>query len=259
MPCSSDISEIETSGRPRPDRDQLVLDHLQIATSVAGRYRERGADLQDLVQVARLALVEAAGRYQPEKGDFLSFAMPTITGMLKKYFRDKGWMVRPPRQIQESQRQIEQARSELTQTLGRSPKVTEIADLLDLPRLEVDRAEAARSCFHPISLDAPSSSFVTPAESLAQPSTEFDSIEARVIIERACQQLNAVDRQVVSLRFYEQRTQQEIADLLGMTQMQVSRTLTRILSNMRDSVTSPGGPDPHQPCVNDAAHHSYAA
>ncbi len=254
----ANTSEIPTGCRPSLDRDQLVLDHLQFATSAASRYRERGADLQDLVQVARLALVEAAGRYQPEKGDFLSFAMPTITGTLKKYFRDKGWMVRPPRQIQESQHQIERARSELTQTLGRSPNAAEIADLLGLPRLEVDRAEAAQSCFRPISLDAPSSS-VTASDTLAQPPAEYDLIEARVMIERAGRHLNGQERRVVSLRFYEQRTQQEIADLLGMTQMQVSRLISRILVNMRDAVTAIEGSDLPQPSGADATPQPHAA
>ncbi len=217
-------------------RERIVLEHLQAATSVACRYRERGEDLQDLIQVARLGLVEASRRFDPGQGDFLSFAVPTMTGMLKKHFRDHGWMVRPPRRIQELQKRVEQTRSALLQTLNRTPSYAEIADAMGVEMDQVERAEAARSCFRPMSLDAPSPSGRYPSDSLTELSIDFESAEARTMIDRACRGLSAQDRRMLLLRFYDQQTQQEIAEAMGITQMQVSRSLSRILQTLREGL-----------------------
>ncbi len=215
-------------------REKIVLDHLHAASSVAYRYRERGEDLQDLIQVARLGLVEASRRYDPQQGDFLSFAVPTMTGMLKKHFRDHGWMIRPPRRIQELQKQVEQTRSALLQTLNRAPTQAEIAGRMGVDPEQVKQAEAARSCFHPLSLDGPSPSGRYPFDSLSELPLGFEAAEARAVISQACRDLSPQDRQMILLRFYEEQTQQEIATAMGMTQMQVSRSLARILTTLRE-------------------------
>lgn len=229
---------------PAPQRAELrravVLDHLDVADSLARRYRHRGADEADLVQVAHLALVEAVERFDPERGDFVAFAVPTILGSLKRYFRDHGWMVRPPRRIQDLQAEIGPAWAELSQELRQTPSTHELAQRLDRETSEVAEACGARGCFRPTSLDAPFGDGPgSLATTLADTESAFDLVDIATTLGPACRVLSPTDRQLLHLRFFRQLTQREIAAELGVSQMQVSRSLTRILDTLRHQLEHP--------------------
>lgn len=216
---------------------------MPVARSIAARFRSRGLDEQDLEQVAFLALTRAARRYDPdhERG-FLAYAVPTIRGELKKHFRDNGWTVRPPRRVQELQGRIRPAREDLAQELGREPQDEEIADRLVEPEDDVRAAQQTEGCFTPSSLDRPADEDTgTPlGELLPGDTREKDAAEARLVLAPAIQRLDERDRRILSLRFFEDRTQQEIAHEIGVTQMHVSRLISGILADMHDEITGAG-------------------
>jgi RNA polymerase sigma-B factor len=214
---------------------QLIETNAAVARSMASRYRNRGIDLDDLEQVALLGLTKAAQRFDPAAGhDFLSFAVPTVRGELRRHFRDSGWMVRPPRRVQDLQTRIAGAQEELEPRLGRSPRPSEIAAHLEEDTSDVVEALAADGCFTPTSLDAPvadgSSSL---GDLLGDEDRALAQAEAKVMLEPLMRGLTARDRRIVRLRYYQEQTQQEIADSVGLTQAQVSRVLTRILADLR--------------------------
>jgi RNA polymerase sigma-B factor len=214
---------------------QLIETNAAVARSMAARYRNRGIDLDDLEQVALLGLTKAAQRFDPAAGhDFLSFAVPTVRGELRRHFRDSGWMVRPPRRVQDLQTRIAGAQEELEPRLGRSPRPSEIAAHLEEDTSDVVEALAADGCFTPTSLDAPvadgSSSL---GDLLGEEDRSLAQAEAKVMLDPLMRGLTARDRRIVRLRYYQEQTQQEIADSVGLTQAQVSRVLTRILADLR--------------------------
>jgi RNA polymerase sigma-B factor len=214
---------------------QLIETNAAVARSMASRYRNRGIDLDDLEQVALLGLTKAAQRFDPAAGhDFLSFAVPTIRGELRRHFRDSGWMVRPPRRVQDLQTRIAGAQEELESRLGRSPRPSEIAAHLAEDVSDVVEALAADGCFTPTSLDAPvadgSSSL---GDLMGEEDRALAQAEAKVMLDPLMRGLSARDRRIVRLRYYQEKTQQEIADAVGLTQAQVSRVLTRILADLR--------------------------
>lgn len=220
--------------------DAVIQMHLEFAYAQAARYRLRGTPLDDLRQVAALALTQAARRYDVISGhDFLSYAAPTIRGELRKYFRDYGWMIRPTRRIQELQAQINGAEAELFYELGRSPRPIEIAESLEVPVESVIEALSTDGCFAPTSLDRPlgvDGSTTTLGELLPFDHDERGAVEARVILHPVMRTLSQRDRLILSLRFDEGLTQREIAARIGVTQMQVSRILTRILAQLRHRI-----------------------
>jgi RNA polymerase sigma-B factor len=215
--------------------DQLIEANVALAKSMAGRYRNRGIDLDDLEQVALLGLTKAAQRFDPTAGhDFLSYAVPTIRGELRRHFRDAGWMVRPPRRVQDLQSRIARAQDELEATLGRSPRPSEVADHIGVDLTDVVEALAADGCFTPTSLDATvAEGSSTLGDLLGQEDRAIARAEAKVMLEPLMRGLTARDRRIVRLRFFQEQTQQEIADAVGLTQAQVSRVLTRILADLR--------------------------
>ena len=224
-------------------RRELVLSHLGSADAVARRYRGRGIDQQDLEQVARLGLVEAAARYDPCLGSFVAFAIPTMTGMIRRHFRDRGWSVKPPRSIQEQFPRLSQARQELAHELLRWPTTVEVADRLSLSAEQVQLVRQADGCFQTSSLDA----FIGPrpepmGERLPEQEDRYAVVEQQLILEPAWRQLSDRDRRVVYLRFYDELSQREIAEEFGVSQMQISRWLTRILARLRDIVDGTGAP-----------------
>lgn len=223
------------------DESSLVMAHLGVAQSIARRYRNRGIPLDDLEQVARLGLVKAARSYDPaRRNDFLAYAVPTIRGEVRKHFRDQGWMVRPPRRIQELQSRILAAAADLTQELGRSPRPSEIAARLDTPVGEIEEALGAEGCFTPSSLDrpvgagpdAPSLGDVLPGDD-----ADHEAVDARVILAPAVRRLDERDRRILHLRYFNGWTQEEIAREIGVTQMHVSRLLTKILGRLRSELS----------------------
>jgi RNA polymerase sigma-B factor len=234
-----------SSGRRRQELlDYVVRINMGVARTVAGRYFHRGIDEDDLIQVAYMALTRAARDFDASRHqDFLSYAVPTIRGELKKHFRDQGWMVRPPRRVQEAQARITRAESALSQELGRPVRPSELAAHLDMDLDDVIEALAADGCFAPSSLDRPvatngDDSGVALGDFLGEPDQATPAAEARVVLGPVVRQLKRRDRRIVYLRFFEQRSQQEIADEIGVTQMQVSRLLSRILRDLRRGLSS---------------------
>jgi RNA polymerase sigma-B factor len=191
-----------------------------------------------------MALTRAARDFDPHRHqDFLSYAVPTIRGELKKHFRDQGWMVRPPRRVQEAQARITRAEGVLSQELGRPVRPSELAAHLDMHLDDVIEALAADGCFSPSSLDRPVTTNgdgggVALGDFLGEDDQEAPAAEARVVLGPVVRRLKPRDRRIVYLRFFEQRSQQEIADEIGVTQMQVSRLLARILRDLRKDLTT---------------------
>ena len=226
--------------------NELASVNMPIADSVVARYRSRGVATEDLQQVAYLALTKAARRFDPQAGhDFLSFCVPTIRGEVRRYFRDKGWMVRPPRRIQELQQRISQTQRDLSNTLGRPPSTEELAEHLDEQPAAVREALDSHGCFTPTSLDRPVGDDLGSSlgELIGEDDDNQSAAEARVVLAPVVRRLSQRDRHILELRFYEGLTQREIADDLGVTQMQVSRLLTRIFRDLRHDLGPVGDPD----------------
>jgi RNA polymerase sigma-B factor len=231
--------------RRRGLHDEVVSLNMDVAESVADRFRNRGVDEDDLRQVAYLGLVKAVRRFDPDVGHaFLSFAVPTIRGEVRRHFRDHGWVVRPPRRIQELQPDIVAVSDTLTHRLGRSPRPEEVAEVLDEDTGSVAEAMAASGCFTPTSLDAPRGAGTsTLGDLLPDGDDPVHAVDARVVLAPAVRSLCRRDQRIIYLRFFEGRTQAEIGEAIGVTQMQVSRILTRILRTLREEVVAAG----HQP------------
>ncbi len=226
--------------------DEVVEVNIPVADSLAARYAARGIPSDDLVQVARLALVKVAGSFRPELGgDFLSYAVPSIRGELRRHFRDAGWMVRPPRRVQEAEYRVNGGRAELVQALGREPSPEEIAREVGLDPDTVSEVLTLDGCFTPDSLDKtlPVGDGGTSSlgDRLGADDDGFDLIETRAVLAPLVADLEERDRQVVRLRFVEGLTQREVGDRIGVTQMQVSRILARILAELRDRLTDDTG------------------
>jgi RNA polymerase sigma-B factor len=226
--------------------EEVVLLNIEVAESIVLRYRNRGVPVEDLVQVACLGLVKAARGFDPAKSDnFLSYAVPTILGEVKRFFRDNAWVVRPPRRIQELQAEISAMSAQLAHETGRSPSPERIAAELRTNVSEVVEALAADGCFAPSSLDRTSGGVEDDGSSLADilgdDDPGFAHAEAVVALRPICRQLSERDRRIVYLRFFHEWTQARIAEEFGVTQMQVSRLLSRILRDMRAQLTEAMG------------------
>ncbi|MGB3187088.1 MAG: sigma-70 family RNA polymerase sigma factor [Ornithinimicrobium sp.] len=212
----------------------LVASHLDVADASARRFRGRGESLEDLVQVARLGLVLAAGRYDPATGTpFVGFALPTIVGELRRHLRDQVWGVRPPRSLQELRPQVVAAREGLTQRLRRVPRVDEIAAELALPTATVAEAMSLDTAYRPDSLDDADQGVSRPAEILIAPRTRMDELEGRLTLEPGFAELPESNRRVLRLHFIADLSQRSIAAEVGVSQMQVSRILRQSLKRMR--------------------------
>lgn len=220
-------------------QDEVVVMHMGLARAIAARYRGRGIADEDLVQAASMALIKAARKFDPDNGaEFLTYAVVTMKGEVKRQFRDFGWMVRPPRPIQKMQADVNRAEGELTQTLGRSPRVPEVAARLGVSEDAVLEALAADGCYAPTSLDTPvgAQGGAVLGDTLVTDDPALDEAEARVMLLPAVRALPERDRRVLYLRFFRQHTQSQIAEQIGVTQMQVSRILSRVLAQLRDEL-----------------------
>jgi len=223
----------------RAYQDRVVEMNMQIAVDVARRYRSRGVSSDDLEQVAYLGLVKAARGFDAERAtDFLSYAVPTIRGEVRRYFRDHGWVVRPPRTVQQAQARITSVESDLCQELGRAPRPSEIAARLDLDLGLVVEALAANGCFAPTSLDSSplDEDGAGIGDRLGSDDGGFDSAEARVALKPLLAHLDRRERIMLEMRFFQGCTQSEIGAVLGITQMQVSRLLSALLARLRDEL-----------------------
>jgi len=216
--------------------DEIVEINMRVSRSIAHRYRDRGESVEDLEQVAYFGLLKAVGRFDSSLGsDFLVYAVPTISGEVKRHFRDRCWVVKPPRRIQELKARIVGCTDMLSQVLGHSPRPLEIADYLEVSQCDVIEAICADSCYTPASLDITvgTAGIPTRGESIGETDAGFDRVEVRTLLRPLIRRLSRSDREIVSLRFCEQWTQERIAKHLGLSQMQVSRTLTRIMRKLR--------------------------
>ena len=215
-------------------REELMSRYLPLARSLASRYRGANESFDDLVQVASVGLVNAVNRYEPDKGTpFAAFASPTILGELKRYFRDRVWMVRLPRSLQENIKTVDTASSDLGASLHRKPTNDEIADHAGLHEEEVREVLVAKQGRSPISLDQPIDDEGHSSEDrVGIEDPNFSLVEDKEEIREAVSELNSVERRVLRLRFIEDMTQSEIADRIGYSQMHVSRLLRRSLERL---------------------------
>lgn len=217
---------------------QVVEINMPLAAQIAVRYRSRGVDLEDLEQVAYLALVQAVNRYEyaPDRS-FISFAVPTIRGEVRHYFRDLAWSIRPTRRIQEAQTRISRAEGDLAQRLGRSPKPSELAEHLDLDLDLVVEALGANGLFTPTSLEADLINDMTWADFVGDTDEGYQRVDTRLVLGDLLQELTDRERLVLELRFFHQHTQTEIGQRLGITQMQVSRLLSGLMERLRSQLS----------------------
>jgi RNA polymerase sigma-B factor len=220
-------------------REALVQRFLPLARQLARRYQRQNEPLDDLMQVASMGLVKAIDRFDPERGTaFSTYAVPTILGELKRYFRDSGWAVHVPRGMQERVMKLDQASQELHRKLGRSPSATELADELRLTSEEVLEAMEASSAYDAISLEEQrgserDSQEPTYADSLGMEEERYELVEYGATIAPTMKALSERERLILHLRFVEDLTQSEIADRIGVSQMHVSRLIRRALARLR--------------------------
>ena len=217
----------------------VVEIYLDYAHGQAQRYAGRGVPLEDLRQVAALALIKAVHRYDVDSGHhFLSFAGPTIRGELRKHFRDLGWMIRPTRGIQELRAQLRIAEADLFLTLARPPRPTELAEHLDVTVESVIEALATNGCFAPTTLDLPvgEGGVETLGDLLPADDHDHRALEVSMMLRPVLPTLDERDRLILSLRFDDDLTQREIAGKVGVSQEQVSRILKRIFTQLRQRI-----------------------
>lgn len=220
-------------------REELVVRFLPLARDLARRYFRSSVPSEDLVQVANLALVKAVDRFDPERGTpFRAFAIPTILGELKRYFRDSAWDVHVPRGAQERALAVGDATEQLASRSGHSPTVQEIGEYLELSQEEVLDALQVGQAYTSASLDEPAP-FADDADDrtfegeLAAEDERFELIEAKLAVADAARSLPEAERRILRMRFIEELTQSEIGVRLGVSQMQVSRLLRRALEHLR--------------------------
>ena len=221
----------------RAARAELVERMLPLARSLARRYVGKGEPLDDLEQVASLGLLKAIDRFDVSRDvRFATFAVPTIAGELKRHFRDRGWMLRVPRDIQELSGRVTRARETLTRDLGRSPTVEEVARMLDAGVEQVLEGLRAADSYRLMSLDQPLGQGAGALEAIGGDDEGYELAEHRVLLRRGLDGLDAREREIVRLRYYEGLTQREIARAVGVSQMHVSRLIRRSIDTMRDSI-----------------------
>ncbi|SMF43375.1 SigB/SigF/SigG family RNA polymerase sigma factor [Streptomyces sp. Amel2xC10] len=218
-------------------RDELVTAWLPMAHRIAGRFRDRGEAVEDLRQVAALGLVKAVDRYEPERGAFESYAVPTVTGEIKRHFRDRMWALRVPRRVQELRNKVRVARRELIENPGtREPSVADIAAHTGLTEDEVSAGLEALESYSTLSLDAElrtGDDGYSLADTLGGPDTSFDVVVDRESARQGLRRLPERERAILYMRFFEDMTQSRIADRLGISQMHVSRLISRSCARVR--------------------------
>jgi len=226
-------------GQDRSARDELVQRFLPLARKLARRYSGAREPFEDLLQVASLGLVKAVDRFDSSRGTaFSSFAVPTILGELKRYFRDLGWAVHVPRGAQERAVKVEEAQQTLSARTGHAPTVTEIAEYLEFSIEEVLEALETSRAHHATSLDAPyddgEGESGTVVDAVGQEDPVLRLADDRLTVGVAARQLSDREREVLALRFVHDLTQTQIAERIGVSQMQVSRILRRSIAQLSE-------------------------
>ena len=218
-------------------RDQVIESWLPLAQHLANRFAGRGEPIDDLFQTATVGLIKAVDKFDAERGvDFAAYAIPTIIGEIKRHFRDRTWDIRVPRRLQELRLSLSEATSTLLQTLGRSPTVSDLAHHLGITDEEVlEGLEGARA-YNAVSLSTPTADGDRATELgdlLGAEDAEFELAELRVALGPALAALDRREQRILTLRFYGNMTQSQIADQIGVSQMHVSRLLARALAKLR--------------------------
>lgn len=235
-------------GDLRPDdprhaetRNALATLHLPLAEHLARRFVGRGEPYEDLVQVATIGLIKAIDRYDPERGvEFSTFATPTILGEIKRWFRDKGWAIRVPRRLQELRIAISSVSTDLTQQLGRSPTVAELAKSLGAKDDDILEALESGSAYSMLSLDSAGPAedeHLGAYETIGEDDAALERVENREALSALLSELPERERRIVKLRFFRGMTQSQIAVEVGISQMHVSRLLSRSLAKLRQGLT----------------------
>jgi RNA polymerase sigma-B factor len=236
----------EDDPRRRPLRDQLVELHMPLVVYLARRFSGRNEPMNDLVQVGAIGLIKAIDRFDPErKLEFSTYATPTILGEIKRHFRDTGWLIHVPRRAQEMQTTLNAARADLSQELGRAPTVAELAERIDAEEDTVLEALDAARAYSGVPLDVLAAPGETVPEHPILGTLEqgFEQVEQRALLREAISKLPESEREILLLRFVANKTQTEIASMVGVSQMQVSRLVARGLKKLRASLGAPE-PDP---------------
>ncbi|MCW2857540.1 MAG: polymerase, sigma 28 subunit, SigD/FliA/WhiG [Marmoricola sp.] len=220
-------------------RDALIELHLPLAEHCARRFSQRGEPFDDLVQVGTIGLIKAVDRFDLDRAvEFSTYATPTIIGEIKRHFRDKGWAIRVPRRLQELRMSIATATGELSQSLGRSPTPREIADRLEVTVEDVLEGIESANAYSTVSLDAGEGSDESQSwlESLGMEDEALENVEIRESLRPLIESLPPREQTILVLRFFRQQTQSQIAEQLGISQMHVSRLLTRTLERLRNGI-----------------------
>jgi RNA polymerase sigma-B factor len=223
----------------REARDEVAARMLPLARSLARRYVNKGEPLDDLEQVACLGLIKAIDRFDLSRDvRFATYAVPTIAGEIKRHFRDRGWMMRVPRDVQELSGRIGIVRERLVADLSRLPTSTELARALDCDEDRVQEALAAAAAYRTLSLDQPFVDGTGPLEALGGDDVGFERAEARAMLADGLGQLAPREREIMRLRYFEGLTQREIAEHVGISQMHVSRLLRRTVNQLRERIAA---------------------
>ncbi|WP_116051120.1 SigB/SigF/SigG family RNA polymerase sigma factor [Amycolatopsis palatopharyngis] len=242
VPLFEKMAELP-EGDPGRDhlREQIVTRCLPLAEHIARRFSGRGEARDDLVQVARLGLLNAVDRYEVGRGsEFISFAVPTIMGEVRRYFRDSSWALRVPRRLKELHLAISQASGVLSQRLGRAPTPSELAAELDLDTEEISDGLLAGNAYQSISVDSAvgdKEDGLALVDTMGDYDTDLENVENHEALQPLLRELPARERNVLMLRFFGNLTQTQIAERVGISQMHVSRLLSRTLQHLREELT----------------------
>jgi RNA polymerase sigma-B factor len=238
----SAIAQLPANAPERTElRTQAIEDNIGLAQRLARRFRDRGEPVDDLSQVAMVGLVNAVDGYDPSRGcEFGGYATPTIVGEIRRYFRDKGWRIKVPRRLQELRIQVNRAKVELSQTMAASPTVADIARHLELEPEEVAEAIEVARLYNPVSLSAPAGpdSDLGIADPIGDEDPGMAAVENRESVKPLLAALPERERRILTMRFFSEMTQSQIAAELGISQMHVSRLLSQTLQRLRTQLVA---------------------
>ena len=242
--CTPLLAELAAlpAGHPGRERlrERLIVEFLPLAEHIAMRFGGRGQPHDDLVQVARIGLMKAVDRFDSARGgEFLSFAVPTIMGEVRRFFRDSGWAIHVPRGLQEIRGRLARGTTELAQALGRAPTPSELAGHLGVDVETVREGLLAANCYETTSLDRPVNAgdgTVTVADSMGELDERIGNVDDHQTVAPLLRRLPERERAIVTMRFFDGLSQSQIAARVGVSQMQISRLLTKILRDLREQV-----------------------
>ncbi len=226
-------------------REQLIVSHLNLVRFLASKFKNRGEPIDDLIQVGTIGLIKAIDRFDPARGlEFTTFATPTIMGEIKRHFRDKGWSVRVPRRLQELSAKVNQATDDLTRELQRPPSVAEVAGRLGASVDEVLEAMESSSAYNSVPLEGAGQSATDDAPSIidryATEDGDLAISDDRMVIDEVISEFTLREQEIVRMRFQQGLTQVEIAERLGISQVQVSRMLRKVLKQVQEKLDPEG-------------------